>query len=317
MKKRVILDVDMGSDDAICIMLAMLHKKIKVEGITLVHGNTSMENIKKNVFKTLDIINQNNQVNIYEGESKPLSSYGVNTDDNAHGSNGFSGLIYDEVKGIIQKETAVDFLINYVNEHPHKITIVAVSPLTNIAQAIIKDVNFAKNIKELIIMGGAENSGNITPYAEFNFYKDPQATKIVFESGIKNIVMIGFNITKHVTINPGMEQILNNPYNQKAKFIYDISRDSAKLDIEAFGTDGSPINDAINICYLIDKSILKLEPVHIDINTDDEARLGESKVIEGKTANCLIARDIDIKKCRQIIFNTIYPELKKDIEKVI
>ena len=73
-----------------------------------------MENIKRNIFKTLDIIDKNNQVNVYEGESFPLSSFGVNTDDNAHGSNGFSGLIYDEVKGIIQNESAVDFLINHV-----------------------------------------------------------------------------------------------------------------------------------------------------------------------------------------------------------
>lgn len=317
MKKRIILDVDMGSDDNTCIWLAMLHQKIQVEGITLVHGNTTMQNVKRNVFKTLDMINKNNTVKVYKGASDPLKSYGVTTDDNAHGANGFSGLIYDDVPGTIEDATAVDFLINHVNNNPNKITIVAVGPLTNIAQAILKNQNFAQNIKELVIMGGAENFGNITPYAEFNFYKDPEATRIVFEAGIKKVVMIGFNITKYVTINHEIEKVLITNNDKNAQFLYDISRDTAKIDIEHSGTDGAIINDAVNICYLIDKKILKLDPVCIEIETTDMERLGESKVVPNKPANCYIARGIDTKKCRKIIFNTIFPNLKKQFKNIL
>ena len=232
----------------------MLHRKIKVDGITLVHGNTTMENVRKNIFKALDMINQNGKVKVYEGESSPIKDYGFNTDDDAHGSNGFSGLIYDEVPGKIEEISAIDYLINHVNNNPHKITIIAVGPLTNIAKAILKDKNFAKNIKELIIMGGAENYGNITPYAEFNFYKDPVAAKIVFNAPITKIVMMGYNITKKVFIDHQMEKLLKNSTNPKARFLYDISRSCAKINIEAGDAKGATINDAINICYLINKS---------------------------------------------------------------
>lgn len=316
MKKRVILDLDMGFDDTVCTWLALLHKKIQVDAITLVHGNTSMENIKKNVFKALDMIQMNGKVKVYEGESVPLSDYKVNTDDFAHGSNGFSGLLYDEVPGVIEKERAVDFLINHVNNNPNKISIVAVSPLTNIAKAIQKNKEFAKNIKELIIMGGAENYGNITEYAEFNFYKDPDAAKIVFESGIKNIVMIGFNITKKVTFDYILETILNHPNNPKGKFLFDISRSCAMMNIENDGTNGAIINDAINICYLINPKLLKLKPAHIEIETQDKERLAESKVTNAKP-NCLLAKDVDSRKCKYLIFSTLFPEIKDDLKKII
>ena len=316
MKKRIILDLDMGFDDTVCLWLAMMHKSIKVEGITLVHGNTTMTNVKKNVFKALDMIKQNGNVKVYEGESSPLSSYGVNTDDFAHGSNGFSGLIYEEIPGIIEKQNAVDFLIEHVNNNPNKISIVAVSPLTNIAKAIQKNKDFAKNVKEIIIMGGAENYGNITEYAEFNFYKDPDAAHIVFNSGIKNIVMIGFNATKKLTFDFKLEALLNTPFNPKGKFLYDISRSCAQMNIEYDETDGAIINDALNICYLINPKLINTKKAKVEIELKDQERLGESKIYHD-TPNCLVATDIDAKKCKYLVFSTIFPELTSLLKELI
>ena len=305
MKKRIIIDTDMGADDYIAIQLALLSKDINVEGVSLVHGNTTMDNVKKNVFKTLDMINMNNKVKVYEGESNPLYNYDVNTKDNAFGSNGFSDVLYDDVKGTIEKESAINFMIDKVNNNPNEISIVAIGPLTNIAKAIMTNKNFSKNIKELIIMGGAENYGNITEYAEFNFYNDPMACKIVFSSGIKNIIMIGFNVTKKVTINMLLEAKLKNANNKNANFIYDITRDSAKLDKEKNNTDGAIISDAINICYLIDNNILSLKEANVKIITEKNDHLGESVVSYDDNTNCMIADDVDSKKCLDIIFNTI------------
>lgn len=317
MKKRIIIDTDMGADDYIAVQMAMLTKKIKVEGISLVHGNTDMKNVEKNVFKTLDMINKLGLVKVYKGESLPIKDFKVNTKDNAHGSNGFSDVNYDTVNGKIEEKNAVDWMIELVNNNPRKITIVAIGPLTNIAKAILSDENFSKNVKEIIIMGGAENYGNITQYAEFNFYNDPQAAKIVFESKIKNIVMIGFNITKYVTLSPKLEELLKHSSCQNAKFIYDITRDVARLDKSQTKVDGAIINDAINICYLLNKHVLDLEKVNVQITTDNIEHLGESVVSDIKYKNCKIARNVNSIKCKKMIFCTLLPELKKDIKKSI
>lgn len=307
-KKRIIIDTDMGSDDYVAIQLALLSKKIKVEGISLVNGNTNMGNCINNSIKTLDNINKINDVEIYKGSSLPLKDYKVNTNDNAHGDNGFSGVLFEKINKEISNISSIDWMIDKVNNNPKKISIVCIGPLTNIAMAINKNQDFKKNVKELIIMGGAENFGNITPYAEFNFYKDPKAADIVFKSGIKDIIMIGFNVTKKVTIDKNIENILINSVNSNAKFLYDISRACAKLDREKNETDGAIINDAINICYLLDKKVLKLKNANVEIELDNKERLGESKILAGN--NCKVAYDVDSLKCKKIIFKTLFPDIK-------
>lgn len=316
MKKRIIIDTDMGSDEYIAIQLAILSNKFNIEGISLVHGNTSMENVKKNIFKTLDMIGKNNTIKVYEGKTESLKDFNVVTDDFALGSNGFGDVLYEPVLGKFEKQNAIDWMIEHVNKNPKKITLVAMGPLTNMASAILKDENFAKNIKELIIMGGAINFGNITPYAEFNFYNDPKAADIVFSSGIKNIVMIGFDITKYVTITTKLENLFKNSKNQNAKFIYDITRTLADIDRKETHVDGAVISDAINICYLLNKKVLKLKKANIKIVLDDMKHLGESKIIEGKP-NCKVAVGINSKLCTYMIFSTLLPELKKEIKKLL
>lgn len=310
--KRIIIDTDMGSDDYIAIQLAALSKKIKLEGISLVYGNTDMKNVKRNVFKTLDMINMLGKFKVYEGEATGLDKESFDPNYSAHGSNGFSDTKYDDVGGNIEATNAIDWMIDLVNNNPKKIIIVAIGPLTNIAKAILKDREFVKNIKQLIIMGGAENFGNITPYAEFNFYKDPKAAKIVFESGIKDVKLIGFNVTKKVTFDESLEQKFMNSDDDNAKFIYSITRDTAKLDREETKVDGAIINDAVNICYLINKRSLKLKKAFVEIETEDLVRIGESKVYYTKKTNCEIAKDVDAKLCKKIIFNTICPKIMKN-----
>lgn len=316
MKKRIIIDTEMGSDDYIAVQMALLSKKINVEGITLGVGNTTIENVRRNTFKTLDMIGKNNTVKVYEGKTESLKDFHVITDDFAHGNNGFSDVVYETIPGKIEKQNAIDWMIETVNKNPKKITLVAIGSLTNIASAILKDKSFAKNIKEIIIMGGAINFGNITPYAEFNFYKDPTAADIVFSAGIKNIVMIGFDITKYVTITTKLENLFKNSNNEKAKFIFDITRTLADIDRRETKVDGAIINDAINICYLLNKKVLKLKKANIKIVLDNMEHLGESKIIDGKP-NCKIAVDINSKLCTYMIFSTLLPELKKEIKKLL
>ncbi len=315
--KKIIIDTDMGADDYIAVQLAILSNKFKIEGITLVNGNTSMENAKRNIFKTLDMINKLGCVKVYEGSKNPIKDFMINTKDNAHGNNGFSDVIYPKVNGQVEKTNAVDWMIKKVNDSPNKISIVAIGPLSNIATAIQKDKDFEKNIKEIIIMGGAKKSGNITPYAEFNFYNDPEAAKLVFESKIKNKIMIGFDVTKKVTFFSELENLFKYSYEKNAKFIYDITRDSAKLDREKNKVDGAVISDAINICYLINKRVLKLKRCNVKIETNKIEYLAQSVVSFEKEANCKIAVDVDSKKCLYVIFSTIIPKLKKSIKKIL
>src|SRR5438094_121375 len=80
-----------------------------------------------------------------------------------------------------------------IRANPGEITIAAVGPLTNIATVLKSDPGIAKLIKSFALMGGSLSGGNITPAAEFNFYVDPEAARIVFDSGVP-ILMVGLDV---------------------------------------------------------------------------------------------------------------------------
>ena len=99
-----------------------------------------------------------------------------------------------------EEKNAVDFLVETATEHPGEITLFAIGPCTNIAKAIRKDPEFPKKIKQLIIMGGAKYTGNMSPVAEYNFWADPLAAKEVLNAGFQDAVMIGLDVTNKIAL---------------------------------------------------------------------------------------------------------------------
>lgn len=314
MKKRIIIDGDMGSDDYIAIHLAILSKKFKIEGFSLVYGNASMDNVKNNLFKCLDDIGYKDKFKIYEGESHPIKDLGYNRKDNAFGSDGLGDVSYDKVYGIIEPINSIDWMIDTVNKNPNKISIVALGPLTNIAKAIEKDKSFANNIKELIVMGGSEGFGNITPYAEFNFYNDPYAVKTVYSAGIKSIVNIGWNIAVKVPITKEYEDLLKDSKDKNANFIYDITRKTAEIDKE-YG--GAIISDPITICYLLDRTCISFKDAKMNIEIIDMDKISQTIFDYNDPANCKNAVDLDKRKIYKIIFGTLFKKDKKKLKELL
>ena len=301
-KERIIIDADPGVDDAFAIMLAVNSNKFDIEGITTVTGNCDLENATNNTLKILDLSKENN-IKVYKGMSKSLSDDSVDA-THVHGNNGLGGVVFEKIKRTVEDKHAVDYLIETVNNSPHEITLVAIGPLTNIAEAINRDKNFANNIKKLVIMGGGDNVGNITPYAEFNFYKDPVAAKIVFENVKCDIVVIPLNASNMFPLTDVLENKLLNMNNEVAKFLYDITRQGAKFDRKTLNLGGLIINDPLTIVYLIDNSSLYLKKVNIDIVVDGE-RSGMSVITENNNSNISFAYSIVPDKCYKILFKNM------------
>jgi inosine-uridine nucleoside N-ribohydrolase len=91
-----------------------------------------------------------------------------------------------------------------VNANPGAVTILAIGPLTNVALALRLEPGLAAKVKQLVIMGGAvaalpDGGGNITPSAEFNFWVDPEAARVVLRSGIP-IVLSPLNVSRKTSL---------------------------------------------------------------------------------------------------------------------
>src|SRR5215469_11111678 len=178
---RVIIDTDPGTDDAFALLLAMRSPELKIEGITPVSGNVPLELTLPNALRMVEIADRTD-IPVAAGAKLPLVRRLV-TAEYAHGNNGLAGTIFPEPKLKPIAEPAAEFIRRIVRSHLGEVTLITIGPLTNVASALLGDENLAGLIKGVVMMGGSLSGGNITPSAEFNIYVDPEAARVVFQSG--------------------------------------------------------------------------------------------------------------------------------------
>jgi purine nucleosidase len=184
-KRKVVLDMDPGIDDALALILALRSTEIQVLGITAVAGNAPVELTNANARRVLEYLGITN-IPVAAGAARPLEHPLVDALD-YHGVDGLGqcGLPFPSLSSYPAK--AWDFLVESVLNAPGEITLVATGPLTNIAYVFQSYPELPKLLAGLVIMGGAYTltpygKGNRTPFAEFNIWQDPEAAHIVFTS---------------------------------------------------------------------------------------------------------------------------------------
>lgn len=264
--REIILDVDTGVDDAIAILLATKAGVFKIKGITTVVGNTSLENATKNTLKVLNLV-EDLDIPVYKGASKPLGGRAKKAP--AHGKDGLCGVYLPSPNKKPNKLSANKFLLNTLLKNPGKIEIVATAPLTNIAYLFKNYPESKKKIKKLYIMGGAfERSGNITPFAEFNFYHDAQAAKIVLKSGVP-MTIIPLDVTCQLALTTSwMEKNYGKSKDPITKFILKV----VKKQREIMGGEIFYLHDPLALGVAIDKSFVKTKKTKVDIITRGEKK---------------------------------------------
>ena len=191
-KPRLIIDTDPGHDDAIALILA--HHFADVKGITTVAGNTSVENGTRNAIRICDLFGIDTPV--HRGSSSPIASEASFASE-VHGVDGLGGIELPEPSRSETSDLASEFLLDEVEPD---VWVVAIGPLTNIAEVLKRDKNWFDRIAGLSVMGGGAHGGNVTAAAEFNIHFDPEAADIVFSAG-GNTLMSGINLTHQVQVS--------------------------------------------------------------------------------------------------------------------
>lgn len=270
---RIILDTDPGVDDAIAIFLALRSPELHVEALTPVCGNVPLSLTLPNALRLVEIAGRTD-IPVAAGAATPLVRRLV-TAKYAHGNNGLGGVDFPEPKLKPVSETATELIRRIVRANPGEISIVAVGPLTNVATVLKSDSTIAPIIKSIVIMGGSLSGGNITPAAEFNFYVDPEAARIVFDSGVP-LTMVGLDVTNKVIIREEQVRALEaaqNPVSQAAGKILRANFD--RLSKTGHAT-GFAMHDPLTVAQLIDPSVVTLKDFFVEIETTGELTAGQS-----------------------------------------
>ncbi|MDF9842256.1 MULTISPECIES: nucleoside hydrolase [unclassified Paenibacillus] len=196
----MIIDCDTGIDDALAILYALRTPGVIIEGITMVFGNTSVEQAADNTLRLLDLAKPDYEIPVAIGASKALARELGSFSPHVHGENGIGDVQLPASSLRPVKESAAAFIVRLANEHPGEIVLVTLGRLTNLAQALELDPDLTAKLKKVVVMGGTIfKPGNVTPVAEANLWGDPLAADRVFTSGLP-VLMVGLDVTLETLI---------------------------------------------------------------------------------------------------------------------
>jgi len=294
-KIKVIMDCDVGHDDAVALMIAAAHEEIDLLGITVVSGNQTLEKTLRNTLNVVQHLELD--IPVYSGMGVPIVRDRFNAGE-IHGETGLDGPVFGELHIKQKEEHAVNFIIRTLRESNEKITIVPTGPMTNVAMALRMAPDIKDKIERISLMGGAFGLGNYTPAAEFNVYADPEAAHIVFSSGLP-IVMMGLDLTNQALANMKIIERMEAIGNKAGKLFGDMLRftfNSQKL----FGLSAGPVHDVTAMTYIVRPDLFDVQPAYVEVCLDRGNCYGRTVVdfsgITQKPQNALVGTGIHLEE---------------------
>ncbi len=274
--RRLLIDTDTASDDAVALIMALRSAEVEVLGITVVAGNVGVEQATRNALYTTELCGS--EVPVFRGAAWPLVRK-LETADWFHGRDGLGDHGYAPVKSAAQDEHAVDALIRIIREHPG-VEIITLGPLTNVALALSRDPSIAESVSRCVVMGGAPCcEGNVTPAAEFNIWVDPEAARVVFHSGMP-IEMIGWQLSRSAAVIDEQDTAeilrLNTPYSE---FAIRANSFAVEAYFRQTGERGICLPDPVAMALLLDPRLSRSASDHfVEVETSSDLTRGMTVV---------------------------------------
>jgi inosine-uridine nucleoside N-ribohydrolase len=271
--KKIIIDTDPGTDDALAILLALNSPELDVRALTVVPGNVTAQQGLENALKLVSLTNRCD-IPVAGGAQHPLFQKLI-TAELWHGANGLANVELPPSKCKADPRFGPDLIIQMIHESPHEITLVPVGPLTNIALALLKDPSIVPLVKEVVLMGGSISGGNVNAAAEANVYNDPEAAQIVFRAGWR-LTMVGLDVGDKTLYGQAQLDQLSKTHGPENDFAVKVLTFLLGQEAKYGAGGGSPMYDPLAVGTAIDPSIVTTQPMHVDVESRGEFTRGET-----------------------------------------
>jgi len=302
----VIIDCDPGLDDAVALFMAFASEELDIKAVTAVAGNQTIDKTSKNARDIVAYAGKKCKVSA--GASKPLVRELV-TAAFVHGDTGLKNIVLPPAGFDFSEEKPYDIIYGEALKNEGKLHIIALGPLTNIATALLLHPDIKDKVGHITLMGGSCYVGNHTPAAEFNIFADPEAAKIVFESGIA-LTMVGLDVTNRAMILENEINEFLNLGNRVAHTVGEILLSSLDF-VRKFGFEGVPMHDPFAMAGVIEPDLIKTGEYHVDVETKGSYTSGKTVVdvynVRGLRPNAAVGIDLD----REGFVNLLKRLLKK------
>jgi len=262
--RPLLIDTDTGVDDALALAFAFRSPGCSVEAITTVAGNVEVEKCTRNVWTMLSLLAPLKLPVVAQGARRPLR-LPLTTAPEVHGRDGLgntqTGLHRTRVPN------AVDVIVETCRRFGKRLTIVAIGPLTNIAQAVRKDPRTLRSVGRIVSMGGAFRvPGNTGPVAEFNYFVDPHAAEEVLNSGLP-LTIVPLDVTEQCALlGDELRDIVQKHQTNLGRFLARMTADYMRYHQRTEGFFGGYLHDPLAVAVALDPSLVTTmrTTVHIE-----------------------------------------------------
>ena len=244
--------------------------RLEVKAVTTVAGNQSIEKVTDNAIKVLTKARVYD-IPVGQGYSRPLIGE-LNDGELIHGETGLDGPQLPEKAFEKSELNSVELMIKTIEEAEEKITIVALGPLSNVARLLIIRPDLKERIQQISLMGGG-TYGNWTPAAEYNIWVDPEAARIVFDSGLP-IVMAGLDVTQKAYVTDEENERLKTQGNEVSVFVSELIEFYRQYHYEVEGFPGCTLDHPCAVAALVHPEIFVAEQCHVDIELSGKLTRG-------------------------------------------
>jgi purine nucleosidase len=305
--RRILIDTDTASDDAVAIILALREPSVKVEAITVVAGNVPLPFALKNALISVETAGSYIPP-VFAGMSKPLLR-DLFTAEFVHGEDGMGNMNLPEPILRVEKEHSVDALIRIIDANPGELELVTLGPLTNIAMVCLKSPETIRKLKRISIMGGCGlSSGNITQVAEYNIFADAEAANIVMHCGVP-LFIIGWDVSMGAAFmeDADLDQ-LQDSGSDIARFCVRCNQSLYDFNLEHMNKRGFDLPDpAAMIAALFPETVLESYEAYVDVEFKAEKTYGQllidSMNILNKKPTATICKEMNGDLFKQILYD--------------
>ncbi len=310
MQKKIMIDTDCGSDDAMAIAMALNDPAYEILLITTVSGNVPAKQAAANTLTTIEYADTY-EPPVYLGcEKMLLKKLAFAYETHGHDGMGDIGLVPQRLK-VSEGYGVVKMLEALRASEPGEIDIIALGPLTNLALAIRMDYEAMQKAGRIVCMGSAGlGDGNVSPLAEFNIWQDAEAAAILVESGLESITFVGWDACLgDCMLNP--EEIEKSRKGSKlGKFAIDCNKDLIELNKHRFGAPYLDMADpAAMTAALHQECIRQCDKYYCEVDISAGLNYGAVVVdktnVTGKEPNVYICSKLYADKYKEYIYKTL------------
>lgn len=298
---RIILDVDTGIDDAMGILFALGREQIAVEAITCTYGNIDVASATRNTLQILEAAGRTD-IPVAAGCSRSLIRPFTKKGSRIHGANGIGEVEMPPPSTAPLDIWAPDLMIERVRAAPGEITLVPVGPMTNVAQALMKAPDIADKLAGIVLMGGTIWHPGVpfipSPVADANFFNDPEAARIVLQSGAP-VTLVGMDVTMKARLTSAMMDDIATRGGRASGLVME----AARFYLRAYqgqypGIDWCALHDPLAVAVAEDPTLVTSEAMKLDVECQGEITRGQvipdRRATGDVTPNARVPVDVDV-----------------------